>query len=216
VDYEVGDWTVPTLTVSPFDGTTLATLAVVNPATGIATPLTPTTSDGGNHWTAPTYEFVAAGEWVERWTVTGTGTGKERRVLLVAPDPADMPSGQRVYATTTDYANALHTAPPAGARKALAEASRAVEDMLFTAVYPVDTAGLPTDADHIIALRDATCVQAEDAKAYASRLTGSFTLGRLQVAKRPPAAVSKERYRSPRALQILRDAGLTGHEPWAR
>lgn len=213
--YEEGDWTVPELTVDPYDGSTVATLDVVDPG-AVATPLTPATTDGGHTWKAPSYQLTAPGEWVERWTVTGTGKSAERRVLLVAPEPTDAPSGQRVYATTADYARALHAAPPAGSRKALAEASRAVEDMLFTAVYPVDALGMPTDAEHIAALRDATCAQAEDAKAYASRLTGSFTIGRLQVSKRPPAAVSKERYRSPRALQILRDAGLTGHEPWAR
>lgn len=214
--YEVGDWTVPTLNVSPFDGSTLAALVVVNPQTGAETPLTPTSSGGGALWTAPPYEFVVPGEWIERWTVTGTGKGKERRLLLVNPDPVDVPTGQRVYATTAEYATWLRTAPPAGARKALAEASAAVDDMLLCAIYPVDDAGKPTDAKHIEKLRDATCAQAEDARTHASRAAGSFTLGRLQVTRSPAATVQVERYRSPRAYRILQQAGLTGYGPQSR
>lgn len=210
--YEAGDWQIPTLTVSVHDGTTAATLTVVSPSGVTTTPAT-STPDAGASWTAAGYELTAPGEWVERWVVTGTGKGSERRVLLVAPDPAAVPSGIRVYATTTDYANALRAAPPSGSRLALAKASAAVDDMLLTAVYDTDTVGMPTGAAVIVALRDATCAQAEDARKYAAEAAGSFSIGSVSVTRAAPAKLRPEEYRSPRALSILQRAGLTG-PPW--
>ena len=224
---DVGDWRVATLTVvdsdgDPGDATTAATLTVVAPDGTTSTPAT-ATADDGHHWTAAGYEFTAAGEWIERWTVTGKGAGKERTTILVAPDPTAGPSGQRVYATTEDLANWLRAAPPAGSRRALAEASRDVDQMLLTAVYDVDDDGLPTDADVIAAMRDATCAQAEYARALgdptgvgAGRITqaqiGSVSFQRS--AASGPAGSAPSRY-SPQAWQILQQAGLTGHEPLA-
>jgi hypothetical protein len=73
-----------TLTVSPFDGTTGATVTVTPPA---GSPLTPTatSSNGGATWTAnPIYPV--AGKWVARWTITGTGAGiVEQEVWVSAP-----------------------------------------------------------------------------------------------------------------------------------
>ncbi len=220
--YEVGDWTTPTLQVAPFDVTTAATLVVIAPD-GTTTAPAATSSGGGATWTAAPYELTAAGEWVERWTVTGTGKSKERRVVLVAPDPVTAPTGARVYATTTDYANALLAAPPAGARRALRAASKVVDEMLLTAVYPVDTSGLPTDAAHIIALRDATCAQAEyakrtgDANSVGAGAIAGFSIGPVSVTKGTPAGATRSplpAHWSPAAYRELSQAGLTGHEPW--
>lgn len=218
---EVGDWTTPSLTVTPGDATTVAALTVVSPA-GVTTAPAATTSDIGVTWTAAPYELTSAGEWVERWTVTGTGKSKERRVLLVAPDPTDVPTGARVYATTADYATWLRSAPPSSSRRALAAASRAVDELLLTAVYDVDTAGLPTDADVIVALRDATCAQAEYAKASGdTNLVGaamyhSMQIGSVNLTRGYTAAGSSApgRY-SPVAWSILHRAGLTNGEPAA-
>ncbi len=212
--YEVGDWVVPTLAVSPSDGTTAATLTVVAPDGTTTTP-TPTTGDGGATWAAPRYQLTAAGEWLERWTVTGQGAGVERRTLLVAPDPAAVPTGQRVYATTTDYANHLRAAPPSGSRLSLAKASAAVDDMLLTAVYDVDDDGMPTDADVIEALRDATCIQAEDARAAKAARASSFSIGSVSVTRSAPTTDPEETYRSPRALARLQRAGLTNQPLWS-
>lgn len=74
---DVGDWRTPKLTVTPFDGTTSASVTVVAPD-GTTQTITATTADSGNTWTAgSSYEFTQEGVWVERWTVTGTGRGKE-------------------------------------------------------------------------------------------------------------------------------------------
>ncbi|HEU0041410.1 MAG TPA: hypothetical protein VFQ15_03565 [Jiangellaceae bacterium] len=210
--YEIGDWRIATLTVTPADGTTLAVLAVVAPD---GTTTAPVITGAGGSWAAAGYELTAAGEWVERWTVTGMGKSKERAVLLVAPDPTALPTGTRVYATTTDYANALRAAPPSGSRLALAKASAAVDDMLLTAVYDVDAVtGLPTDAAVIVALRDATCAQAEDLRAAKAAAAGSFSIGSISVTRSAPQTVREEEYRSPRAFGILQRAGLTGQSPW--
>lgn len=90
---DVGDWRTPTLTVSPADGTTLATLAIVAPS-GTSTPLAVQSSAGGTLWTASSaYQLTAAGIWVERWTVTGTGKGAEYeyQIAVGVALPAQMP-----------------------------------------------------------------------------------------------------------------------------
>lgn len=212
--YEVGDWQLPTLTVSVHDGTTAATLTIIAPD-GTSTVLTPTTADAGATWAAPAYELTMPGEWVERWAVTGTGKSKERRTLLVAPDPTDVPAGQRVYANTADYARQLRAAPPANSRAALAKASAAVDDMLLTAVYDVDAAGLPTLPAVIAALKEATCVQAQDARAAKAAAAGSFSIGSVSVTRSAPQTVREEDYRSPRAWHVLQRAGLTATAPWS-
>lgn len=219
--HEAGDWRIATLTVEPHDGSTAAVLTVVAPDGTTSTP-GQTTSDTGANWTASGYEFTVAGEWVERWVVTGTGKSAERSVLLVAPDPTTTPTGTRVYATTTDYANALLTAPPAGARRALRAASRVVDEMLLTAVYPVDDDGMPTEAGHIIALREATCAQAEyakrtgDANSIGAGAISDFSIGPVRVKKGTPDGASRSplpAHWSPTAFRELSQAGLTGHEP---
>jgi hypothetical protein len=90
---DVGDFRTPTLTVNPFDGTTVATLSVVAP-NGTATAVAVASSGGGASWaaTAP-YEFTAEGVWVERWTVTGTGKGREfaYEIAVGVALPAQLP-----------------------------------------------------------------------------------------------------------------------------
>ena len=50
---------------------------------------------------------------------------------------------------------------------------RAVDQALLTAVYDVDEDGLPTDPDHVAALRDATCEQVAAWEAASEDGTGS-------------------------------------------
>ena len=67
----------------------------------------------------------------------------------------------RIYATKEQLEAFLDGDPvPEGAGRLLRSASRDVDEMLLTAVYPVDAAGLPTDPDHEEAIREATCLQA--------------------------------------------------------
>lgn len=83
---DVGDYTTPQLTVSPFDGTTAATLTVHAPDGTTSTP-TASTSDGGAHWTTTAVAFTQAGWWLLTWQVTGTGAGTEYQRVYVSPAP---------------------------------------------------------------------------------------------------------------------------------
>lgn len=156
---EVGDVATATLTVSPYDGTTVAALVVTSPDGTTSSPAAATT-DGGKTWTAAV-SYTLAGVWRLKWTVTGTGTGVESELVSVAPDPTVTNTG-RVYATTTQLANFLGAAPPADAARMLRNASRLLDsDFLFGAVYDVDDAGLPTDTEVAAAFADAVCAQVE-------------------------------------------------------
>ncbi len=189
---DVGDWRIPTLAIDPADATTSASYVVVAPDGTAAAPVTATVAlnatAGTGTATGTGYELTVAGEWVERWTVTGTGQSKERAIVLVAPDPVTAPSGGRVYATTTDLANWLQAAPPAGSRKMLRAASRQIDKMLLTATYDVDSVTLlPTDTVVITAFRDAVCAVIEEGKRNGEQAYGgagsvaSFTIGGITV-----------------------------------
>lgn len=128
----------------------------------------------------------------------------------------------RVYATDVEYAAWLGVDPPvAGSAQALRTASLRVDEMLIGAVYPVDEDGLPTEANHITALADATCAQAAHAKGsgtsdtgddpqYAEVQIGSVRLKRATAAEVPGAGAKY----SDEAVSILQLAGLIPAEPW--
>lgn len=209
-DYEAGDWTTPSLTVEPYDATTAATLATTCQATGVTTTLATSSSDGGHTWTGQAYQFTSAGEWVEEWTVINTGSGKERRVLMVeaAPD-----TGTTGHATTADLAKAV-TPLPTDARLLLIRASRDVDQALIAAVYD------PADAAVRATLRDATVEQvcgmlaAGDTRGIGASPPQSFTLGSLSVQRgNTGGAPDKVGTLYQQAWQVLQQAGLTGHEP---
>ena len=129
----------------------------------------------------------------------------------------------RVYATGTDYADWLGVAvPPTGADQALRTASLRVDELLFSSVYPTDEDGYPTEADHVVAFREATCAQATHARGsgssdqggqpqYSDVSIGSIRLKRATAADAPGAGA---RY-SDEAHSILQQAGLVPAEPWA-
>ncbi len=139
-----------------------------------------------------------------------------------------MPSGARVYATTADYARHLLTSTPAGSKRALWVASKMVDEMLLTAIYDTDDDDMPTDADVIAAMRDATCEQADfaytggDRNMVGASRPSSFSLGKLSVSRPAASAgaglggLGPRGEWSPRAWATLQAAGLTGHEPWSR
>lgn len=89
---DVGDFRTPNLTISPFDGTTTATVTVVAPDGTAAAPVAATGANGVYTANA-SYEFTAAGIWVERWTVTGTGKGSEPEYQIAVGTalPAQLP-----------------------------------------------------------------------------------------------------------------------------
>lgn len=126
------------------------------------------------------------------------------------------------YATVADLEAWLDpTAAPTDAAKRLARASGVVDEMLLTSVYTVDDYGQPTDSDVAVALRDATCAQAEYAGAtgdpasvgaagYSQMSIGSVSLTR---ATRVGGATEPSRY-SPTAWSILQRAGLVPAGPY--
>lgn len=227
---DVGDWRTPTISISTADdppepalgtvtcaveapdGTITAVVMTAGSPTATATP-----------WTGAEYELTAAGLWVERFTITGDGRGKARQEFWVNADPGAAPTGERVYATTTDYANAIHEAPPDGVnlRRVLAAATRVVEGALLTAIYVTDTVTLlPTDAAVAVAIRDAVVEQARwqieqddpygvGGESYQDVAIGSVRLGRGSggSSSDPPGR------RSPEAMAILARAGLSGQAP---
>lgn len=133
-------------------------------------------------------------------------------------------SGVRIYATVDDFTDFLDPDPvPANASRMLREASREVEDMTLTAFYETDTNGYPTDAEVIEAFRDATCAQAEFARASGdSNSVGanqyhSVSIGSVQLTRGydPGGSVTPARW-SRKAWQILKRAGLVAGEPWSQ
>jgi hypothetical protein len=103
--YDVGDIATFTLTVTPFDGTTAATVTVKAPD-GTVTAATPTPSGGGTTWTARV-PLTAAGAWYIGWTVTGTGAGVQWDTAVVEPVPpyTDQQRQVRLLIADTDPAN---------------------------------------------------------------------------------------------------------------
>jgi hypothetical protein len=98
----------------------------------------------------------------------------------------------------------------------LVTATLLVDALLIGAVYPVDDDGMPTDADHIAALRDATCAQVAwfdetgDATGAAEQYQ-STSIGALSFTRGYTGAGSVtgpgQRY-APNAVLILRAARL--------
>lgn len=134
----------------------------------------------------------------------------------------------RVYATPVQYAAWLAAGetpgdPPAGAARALRAASGRVDDMLLTANYPVDAAGMPTEAGHVTALMEATCAQADYQRAigdpngvgtagqYASVKVGSASMVR---GTRAGGGTEKPAPWSAEAWSILQREGLVPEAPW--
>ncbi|MFS4105127.1 hypothetical protein [Streptomyces sp. PD-S100-1] len=153
----VGDVVTAKLTVEPADGTTAATLLVTRPDGSTVSPVV-TGADGGATWTAPV-QYTLAGVWRLSWTVTGMGASVEHQLVAVAPTPGVAAPG-RVYATTTQLAEYLGTAPPLDSERLLLEASKLLDsDFLKAAVYDVDDDGRPTDSVVTTAFAEAVCAQ---------------------------------------------------------
>lgn len=230
---DVGDWRSPTISIStadvpPLPASGIVTCSVLRGddtviASVVMTAGTPTAT--ATPWSGAAYELTVPGMWVERFVVTGDGKGKERQEFFVLPDPADGPSAARVYATTADYANAIHEAPETGTnlRRVLRVASARVDEMTMTAIYATDSVTeLPTDAAVTVALRDATVLQAgyqvEIGDPYGVGATDDYqsvTAGGITLTRGSSGnggASTTGRY-SAEAYEVLRAAGLTGTSP---
>lgn len=155
---DVGDYLVWTLTVSPFAPDTAAVLTVIPPE-GTTTIPGQTPNADKSVWTSTPMLATLPGNYIGRWTVSGTGAGVEPdETVNVQPT---LPVSTLTYASTKDYADHLQKAPPNGARRLLWRATLRVDELLKTAVYDTDTTGMPTAAAVITACKRACCEQAE-------------------------------------------------------
>lgn len=209
------------LEVGGAGGDTVASLAVR--LAGIAgwTTVTATTIDARETWRASVL-YDPAGVWYRRWTVTGTGAGERTDEVLVGPRAGDLGDDNGpTYATGTELAAYLGTAPPADAMRLLARAGEFVDRLLLCARYPVDADGMPTEAGHIRALRKATCQQVKwwidtGDPTGAGAVFQSVSIGGVSLSRgytsRGSATGSDQRI-APDALATLTLAGLAGQQP---
>lgn len=117
----VGGVEVPTLEVTPFDGTTQATVVVEGPDGDETTPNTEGADDtpveGTQTWTAEAVTYDQPGRWVFHWAVVGTGAGAaEHRVMVtramvglppITVDPTTSIGRVRLLATDLDEVTPL-------------------------------------------------------------------------------------------------------------
>lgn len=212
---DVGDTATLSLSVSPFDGTTSATVSVTSPS-GVVSAPSATSADSGATWTAY-LPLDAAGAWRVTWTVTGTGTGVEHDTVyaFATPAPGD------TYATLSELAAWLRADPPDNAERLLVAASRRVDSALIGAFYAVDDDGLPTDADVIAALRDAVCAQVEwwdeigdTTGTGAGGEWSSVSIGKVSVSTGGGTGGPSRRRLAPDAIEVLHTAGLLPVSPY--
>jgi hypothetical protein len=127
----------------------------------------------------------------------------------------------RVYATSDQLAAYTGVSAPADAERLLARASEDIDDALTTAVYDTGPDGMPTDAEVIAALSDATCAQVEYQQATGDDGTGaagrwdSVSIGPVSLSGRKDAPTSAGSVDlAPRADRALRRAGLLPGVIW--
>lgn len=216
---EVGIGQVARLQLDLYDDTTVATLYVLSPPddTGARrrTDISTNSSDGRKTWTGVVPAYDVGGLWYQVWTVTGMGYGRIVHEVPVIPDQLEVRAA-RVYATSADLAAHTRDAPPPDVERMLVAASREVDTLLFTARYPVDADGYPTQVLHRAALRDAVCelvawwIDTGDESGalgiYGSLSAGSISVGRAtaQAAAGANATIARQ------VRDILWNAGLTG------
>lgn len=124
---------------------------------------------------------------------------------------------RHTYATAedlTDYPVELDD--DANVPKLLADASARVDELLEAAVYPVDDAGMPTEPEHIEALKLATCAVVQwmddigdDGSGAALRIQSASIAGLSLGIRQPPPGGKPDRY-GDAARRHLRQVGLRG------
>lgn len=221
--YEVGDTRRPTLTINPYDASTVVVLTVTSPL-GIATTpalVGPTagTAPGDGVWTAPAYTLTAAQTWTERWVatnaVTGLGAGAQTIQVTVEPvAPAAGPGQSTGYATVAQYGQIIGGPLPSNLARLLRVASSTIRNEISGAVYD------PTDAATLAVLAEATCEQAAwgSSNGWTTGLPtsarsvsfGSVTIGATTSGAGGSSAVATL---APIARELLLSAGLLGGEP---
>lgn len=219
----VGTGQLARLELPVYDNTTAAELHLLSPpdADGVRTTSTVavTSPDGGHTWVGDVPPYPAAGLWNHIWTVTGTGAG--RTTFQVSVDPDLTTSALRSYATTTQLVNWMRQSLPEDAERMLAAATREVDTLLLTAVYPIDAQEMPTDPVHRQAMADAACelvswwLDTGD-ESGAAALYGSLSAGSISVGRLANNAVAVDRRIPQTVRDILRQAGLFNRRPSLR
>jgi hypothetical protein len=212
--YDVGDWRTPALSVAPFDGTTVATLTITAPDLTVTHP-TATTGDAGASWAAPTYQLTQAGQYIETWSVAGTGAGVQSLTVDVVPQPPASLAGS--HATTADYARYIGKVPPGNLAYLLRKASHEVDRTILSTQYDA------ADATVLATLAEATCWQVDfwlingwtdgQPPVYDSVSIGSVSLTRSSQGAISGPGNGQARLGAD-AWQVLQTAGLTGGAPW--
>lgn len=216
----VGAILVPTLTVDPFGDDTAATLQLEDPD-GDRVPLSVSTADGGNTWTAGEVRFAAGGRWWLLWHVEGTGGPGDAELPVDVDDPQPEPVGFS-HATTGDYTRHTGLAPDDDTWRQLVAASREIDRATRLAVYATDpVTGRAADPAVAAALAEATCElvtwwQETGLQTGSRALVSSASIGGVSLgfaggggAQRNPQA---DRI-GPAVWTILIDSGLVGHRP---
>ncbi|RKR92775.1 hypothetical protein BDK92_7255 [Micromonospora pisi] len=179
-DVGVGDAETPRLTVTPFDGTTAATLVVTGPGgtTSTLVPYVEGTNAGVQTWITTPVTYTYPGRWVLTWTVTGTGAGVETQEVYVSASPVAggptwTPGRSRVAnyvptrtlvrstATTTTKADIYPHTFDSTTRPAGVQVDRLIADGVawVTTVAPTVTTALAETASVAAALYAAAAVE---------------------------------------------------------
>jgi hypothetical protein len=124
-----------------------------------------------------------------------------------------------VYATQADYEESPYGASPAPAdiTNRLTVASDDIDDLARSAVYDVDSTGLPTKAEVIAAFKSATIAQAKHTLAREAQSASGATevgIGSARVKYETAVPVQPLGRFSSAALTILRNAGIVPGQPY--
>jgi hypothetical protein len=172
------------------DITATATATVL---AGAINTLTIGSGGGYGYGTSPAVVIAAPTTGVR---ATATATVANGVVTLLTITGAGSGYGATAPAVTID--------PPTDLTRLLLRASELIDDYTRTAIYAVDTDGMPTDTDIIAAFRDATCAQVE---AWETADEEDDILGPVDTVGLA-GVTAKGRELAPRAARILREAGL--------
>ncbi|MFC8584222.1 hypothetical protein ACFUGD_06655 [Streptomyces sp. NPDC057217] len=121
---------------------------------------------------------------------------------------------RRVYATPEQLTEWTGEPAPADAERLLTRASEDIDDALLTAVYAVDSDGMPTKPAVVQALADATCAQVEYRQETGDSGTGaagqwdSVSLGPVAMSGRRTTAAPGDVDLGDRARRALERVGL--------
>lgn len=123
---------------------------------------------------------------------------------------------RHTYATAEDLTDYPVTVDQADAPRLLADASARVDELLEASVYPVDAAGMPTDPEHVEALKLATCAvvqwmddTGDDGSGAVLRIQSASIAGVSLGIRQPPPGGKPDRYGNA-ARRHLREVGLIG------